>query len=197
MHLSNQIFWQYVADNYSAYIQDKSVYEFGSHNVNDNGDLRKVTVGCEYHIGIDWREGPSVDVVSLAHEFSPGVKADVILSASMLEHDPYFEESLTNMVSLLKSGGLIVISWGAALNFPHCHDHSPDGRFWPLPAGKVINILSGLGIDIVEFLYEGIRYPEHGGGNGEVALIGFKGQAPDGVEKFRSIDQLLEEDSVI
>jgi SAM-dependent methyltransferase len=59
--------------------------------------------------------GPGVDVVGKVHEFWPaGARADftydTIVSAEMLEHDPYWRESLRRMYALLKPHGLLAIS---------------------------------------------------------------------------------------
>jgi len=194
MHLANELFWEYVQNEYSSYLSDAVVYEFGSYDVNDGGVLRRIASEAKVHVGVDWRLGPNVDVVSLAHEVDFDDLADVILSASMLEHDPYWELSLSNMVRLLRPDGLMAISWGAALNPLHCEDHSPDGRFLPLKAQYVVNHLSRNGINIIEFLYEGLRYPEAGGTMGEVALIGVKGDTP--TNRVKRIDDFIEADLI-
>lgn len=194
MHLSNKLFWEHVYETYHDHLVG-TIYEYGSHNVNSGlqDPVLNTSRDASVHIGIDWREGPNVDVVSIAHEATFDEQADAILSASMLEHDPYYEQSLPAMVSNLKDGGLIALSWGAAYNTEHCHDHSPDGRFLPLKAGIVINRLQDLGVTIIEFLYEGNRY--EGGyafsdGMGEVCLVGIKGDYSGPVQ----IDDLLEAD---
>jgi hypothetical protein len=193
MHQANIMFLKYVGVRYAEYLLG-TVYEFGSMAVdaNDRNAVRNITPNAEHHVGVDWRFGPNVDVVSLAHEIEVPAPVDAVISTSMLEHDPYWEKSLDRMVEILKPGGLFVLSWGAALNPMHCLDHAPDGLFHPLKAGPVLNRLRSLNVELIEFLYEGNRYPDCGGGMGEVALVGFKNAAPATFPKM--IDKLLPED---
>jgi hypothetical protein len=199
MHLANQKFWEYVYDTYHDYLTEL-IYEFGSNDaigMGENDPVLRASRDAISHIGIDWRPGINVDIVSLAHEVKLPLKANAILSASMLEHDPYAELSLAKMVDSLKGDGLIALSWGSARNNPHYFEHSPVGQHHPLKAGIVINLLERSGVNIVEFLYEGYRYPNEvdpniTGGMGDVCLVGIKGEIPDKYEIL--IDELLPED---
>jgi SAM-dependent methyltransferase len=169
MHPANATFWREVARMYPEDFRNKRVGEFGSYNMNDPDNLpRSLCVGCEY-IGIDWRPGPNVDHVSLAHEVELP-PFDTVVSASMLEHDPYWNMSLTRMADLLRPGGLFALSWGAAGNPHHCAAEAPDGEFHPLPARYVLDKLRDLGICVRLFAYE----TRWGGTAGEVALVAFK-----------------------
>lgn len=191
MHPANIMFWHRASETYSSYFNNKTCYEFGSANINDAENLPKsLTKDCIY-TGIDWREAPNVDVVCLAQDFHPPDKADVIFSASMLEHDPYWELSLTNMVNNLKEDGLMIITWGAARNEPHCWDEAPDQGFHSLPAGLVIKKLESMGMNIQEFRYEISLYPLVGG-FGEVILVALKGE----LLREPEIDVLLPEDDL-
>lgn len=179
MHPANARFWKEVVSNYPNDFRQKRIGEFGSFNINDPENLpRSLTTDCDY-VGIDWREGPGVDYVSLAHEVDLD-PFDTVVSASMLEHDPYWERSIERMVSLLRLGGLFALSWGAAKNGSHCEKESPDGEFHALEASLVIDKLRSLDIAIRLFAYE----TRWGGGEGEVALVAFK----------PSIDELCAED---
>ena len=73
-----------------AFVVD-SVLECGSYNV--NGSVRDLFTAREY-VGLDWRPGPAVDVVSLVHEYQPGRMFDTVISTEMLEHDPHWRESV-------------------------------------------------------------------------------------------------------
>ena len=57
-----------------AFVCD-SVLECGSYNV--NGSVRGLFAAREY-VGLDWRPGPGVDVVSLVHEYKPGRQFDTV-----------------------------------------------------------------------------------------------------------------------
>jgi SAM-dependent methyltransferase len=141
-----------------------------------------------------------VDLVSLAHEVPfPPETFDTVLSASMLEHDPYWERSIKKMVETLKPDGLLGISWGAARNTPHEFATAPDGEFHALKAGLVLSLLKNLDIYIHEFQYERsiteqvkddpsftvhrLEDPEYG--LGTVVLVAFKDK------KYATGEQLI------
>jgi len=151
MHASNGIFWKHVSVRFSEYFNE-NILEFGSYNI--NGTIRDYFNSHKIYIGIDWRSGPCVDVVGLAHEVNFDFKAKAILSASMLEHDPYWKESLDNMINYLSSDGIFVLTWGAAKNIEHCFVEAPDGRFHGLKAEKVINYLKNKNMFIHTSIYD-------------------------------------------
>lgn len=192
MHMANRLFWARCATRYPRHFTSPArVVECGSYDV--NGSIRDYFTATNY-VGVDWRPGPGVDLISLTHELTfPPASFDAVVSASMLEHDPYWEQSLAKMVELMKPDGILIITWGSALNGVHELGTAPDGQFHALPAGRAIRALRNLGIHVREFQYErtilreaGI---EDGTGRGEVALVGFK--VP--VEPVQ-IDDLLPED---
>jgi len=88
--------------------QSRRVVEAGSYDI--NGSARGLFEGGEY-VGIDWRPGPGVDVVALAHEYEPAGPVDVVISTEMLEHDPHWEASLRQMVRWLRPGGTLLLTW--------------------------------------------------------------------------------------
>lgn len=180
------MFWEYFRNNYSEYLNG-IVYEYGSQddpNFGDEEPVKKCCLNAKKHVGIDWRGGNNVDVIGLAHEVTFPEKADAVLSASMFEHDPYWDLSLTNMVKWLNDDGIIVLTWCSMASPEHCHCHSPQNAYYHRPAKIFVDKLNELGVSICEFMYEGNRFkgdqhiyssPE---GMGEVCLIGFKGEVP-------------------
>jgi len=178
MHKSNRMFWEYAKEKYPGYFSgDIKVIEYGSHMV--NGSVRDYFGSINKYIGVDWRAGENVDLVSLAHNVDLPDKFNTVISASLLEHDPYWEKSIPNMIQHLSEDGILLLSWGAALNGEHCLDHAPDNSFHPLKAELVMNKLTSLGIYIHEFGYEGHKFEKNtcrveAEGMGEVYLIGFK-----------------------
>ena len=99
----------------------------------------------------------------------------------MLEHDPYWEKSLTKMIELLADDGGLFLVWGGIGNPPHCWETAPDGGFHPLKASLVFDYLIGKGIHVHEFGGEDsfMRYLHLGDLDLRVAigcfdLIGFK-----------------------
>lgn len=197
MHYRNELWWKHCKEKYSKYLNNKNskMIEFGSYNI--NGSIKDIFTEHSEYLGIDWRPQEGyVDIVSLAHELSIDHKFNVVLSASMLEHDPYWDKSLSNMLSLMEDDGIMLLSWGAALNSPHCFAESPDGLFHGLKAGLLIRKLEELGMYIHEFRYEGLFCPNLSdttyNGMGEVVLVAFKNKEYSTGDK--EIDFLLDED---
>jgi len=177
MHPANTLYWQACATKYPKYFNDPSrVIEFGSYNI--NGSIRGL-FNCTDYLGVDWRAGRGVDLVSLAHEFKTEKPYDSVVSASMLEHDPHWEKSLNALLDCMKDDGILILTWGSALNEEHCLREAPDGKFHALPAGKVIQKLKAEGMYLHEFQYEklfverlAIRNRARGG-MGEATLVAF------------------------
>lgn len=86
----------------------KSVLELGSYNV--NGTVRDFFYGADRYVGVDWREGPCVDHVSLFHDIPWDREFDILVSCNAFEHDPMFARSLAAGVRALKIGGEIILS---------------------------------------------------------------------------------------
>lgn len=179
MHIANMKTWIYCRDKYTPYFNNvESIVEFGSHNV--NGTVRNLFSNYKEYVGVDWRAGPNVDFVSLAHKVPWFNHFDTVVSSSLLEHDPHWKKSLIKMTEVMKLNSILLLSWGGALNPPHNHDHAPDCGFHPLPAKMVMDKLQELGIYIHEFRYEGNMEGVHlsecvsKDGLGEVFLVGFK-----------------------
>lgn len=153
MHESNRRWWAAKSRKYPEYFSgDISVIDFGSMDL--NGTIHEHLNGVRY-TGIDWRAGPNVDIVSLAHDvnFESG-SVDTVVSASMLEHDPYWARSVVKMVDILKSNGGLFITWGSASNKKHNQEVSPVNRFHALKCGLLIQRLEDLGMGIQSFEYE-------------------------------------------
>lgn len=101
---------------------DRRVLECGSLDI--NGTPRSFFTECEY-IGIDWREGPCVDIVSLVHHYHPTDKFEIVISTEMLEHDPFWTSSLLRMTNLLIEGGHLFLTFGGRSRAEHEVDTSP------------------------------------------------------------------------
>jgi hypothetical protein len=115
-----------------AFVCD-SVLECGSYNV--NGSVRGLFAAREY-VGLDWRPGPGVDVVSLVHEYKPGRRFDTVISTEMLEHDPHWRESVQRMIELVKGrtpfglGGTLIITCAAPGRGEHELACSPEAEYY-------------------------------------------------------------------
>jgi SAM-dependent methyltransferase len=63
------------------------------------------------YVGIDLVDGPGVDVVASGHQFTgPDEHFDIVMSLECFEHNPYWRETLENMVRMLKPGGWCIIT---------------------------------------------------------------------------------------
>ena len=83
-------------------LRELSVLEIGSMDV--NGTIRGCFTGP--YVGIDFIDGPSVDVVMNAHDLQfPDNHFDVVACMEMLEHDSAFWITLAEVARVLKSGG--------------------------------------------------------------------------------------------
>jgi len=154
-----------------------------------NGSIRSVFDQPSTYIGLDWRPGPSVDKVCLAHDMSFEHKFSTIVSASALEHDPYWNRSTTKMVEYLDPEGILIITCGGAREKAHELHTAPDGKFHTRPAQQLLNHLETLGVYIHEFMYE-THFSE--GKNSEICVIGFLN--PANAVGARLIDHFLPED---
>jgi SAM-dependent methyltransferase len=106
-HKEQLQFIQSVKDKHTDFFTDKCVVEIGSLNI--NGSVRQFFDKC-VHIGIDVGPGPGVDVVSLGHEYHMPDSFDVVISCECFEHDPHWQKTFANMLSLCKSEGLVLFS---------------------------------------------------------------------------------------
>lgn len=124
-HPQQQAFIEKVKQLYPEYFTGATVLEFGSLNL--NGGVRQFFTDCHY-TGVDIVDGPDVDVVSRCHNyhFNPQHHPDVVISCEMLEHDEYWDESLKHMATLLKSGGLLLVTCATRGRPEHgTREHSP------------------------------------------------------------------------
>jgi hypothetical protein len=171
------------------------VLEVGSYV--ENGSLRDILMPVKTYIGVDWRAGPGVDQVCQAKDLKFEEPFTAVVSASMLEHDAEWWLSIPAMLECVNADGILILTWGAALNPPHYHETAIDGKFHALPVGRVLAQLALLAFYVHEFHYE-YRLPYLDASDrsdldrGCVGLVGFwdRSVAPGD----REIDELLEED---
>jgi SAM-dependent methyltransferase len=112
-------------------LEDAHVLELGSLDV--NGSVRKLFSG--QYVGIDHKDGKGVDHVMSSHAIGfPDGTFDVVVSTSMLEHDPAFWRTLPEVARVLRSGGYFILTT-VNNHFPE-HDRPDYWRFlrdtWPV-----------------------------------------------------------------
>lgn len=107
-HLNKQNFISRVKKRFPNFFTDVKVLDIGSLDVNGNN---KIFFQHPYfYTGVDLQPGSNVDVVSPGHLYSSGFRFDVVMSTECFEHDIYWARTLTNMINLLRSGGLLVFT---------------------------------------------------------------------------------------
>jgi SAM-dependent methyltransferase len=107
MHPAQQEFTAKLKALFPDKFKNVSVLDVGSLDI--NGNNRYLFEDFEY-TGIDIGPGPNVDVVCSGHEFNPGKQYDVVISTECMEHNKNWWFTVYNMVSLLKPGGLLIMT---------------------------------------------------------------------------------------
>ena len=96
-----------IREKYPNKFRHVSVLDIGSRDI--NGNNRQFFSTPEY-TGIDVWDGDNVDVVCKGHEFDSDNYFDTVISTECLEYDPYYAETLKNMVRLTRPGGLMLFT---------------------------------------------------------------------------------------
>ena len=110
-HHSQNVFLQSCAVAFPEYFNSTAVLEMGSADI--NGSTRHLFHGGKY-VGVDLVPSLGVDVVGIGHEVRLGIGTfDVALSCECFEHNPYWRETLVNMLLHLKPNGMFIITCAA------------------------------------------------------------------------------------
>lgn len=118
-----------------------TVLEIGSLDV--NGSVRGFFSDCTY-LGLDIGPGPGVDLVCAGQDFgAPGGSFDVAVSCEVMEHNPFWEATLANMIRLLRPGGLLIVSC-ATRGRPEHGTARTDARSSPLTVSQGWNYYRNL-----------------------------------------------------
>lgn len=93
---------------YPAHFERARVLEVGSLDI--NGSVRDLFRDCDY-TGVDLQPGPGVDLACPGHMLAfPSGHFDTTISAECFEHNPFWRETLANMLRMTRPGGLVLIS---------------------------------------------------------------------------------------
>jgi hypothetical protein len=92
------------------------VLELGSRMI--NGSVRGLFQTDRY-IGIDVMPGPGVDIVANGAEFVPDGKPDVVVCCEVLEHTAAAPAIVSHALSLLPSGGVLLLTAAGPERAPH------------------------------------------------------------------------------
>ena len=110
-HKEQRQFCNFVKSRYPEFFNNKKVLDIGSLDI--NGNNRTLFNNCNY-TGIDVGSGNNVDIISVGHLFDgKDDDYDVIISTEVFEHDMYYEQTITNIMRMLKPGGLFLFTCAA------------------------------------------------------------------------------------
>jgi SAM-dependent methyltransferase len=107
-HPAQAEFFAAVREQFPAAFGHARVLEVGSLDI--NGSVRELFTDCAY-TGVDLQLGPGVDLACQGQlvEFPTG-HFDTTISAECLEHNPYWRETVANMLRMTRADGLVLIS---------------------------------------------------------------------------------------
>jgi SAM-dependent methyltransferase len=113
--------------------QNARVLEVGSWSAPNQSKVRDLFLGVTDYVGLDIAAGPGVDLVATDSYFwidqCEGL-FDVVVSAQVFEHNPFFWLTILNMSLVLKPGGVMLIvapSAGVVHRYPlDCWRFFPD-----------------------------------------------------------------------
>jgi SAM-dependent methyltransferase len=107
VHLTQTKFCRNLSYRFPSKFNNVSVLDVGSRDI--TGNNRIFLEDYEY-LGVDCAAGRNVDIVSYIHKYKARERFDLVICTEMLEHDPYWKESIQAMIKLVKEGGLLVIT---------------------------------------------------------------------------------------
>lgn len=134
-------FVQRVQSLFPERFTSQRVLEVGSLDI--NGSVRSFFSNCDY-IGIDIAFGKGVDLVSEGQNYdAPDASFDVVISCEAMEHNPYWKETMANMIRLARPGGLVIMSC-ATLGRAEHGTAASDPESSPFTVGKGWNYYRNL-----------------------------------------------------
>jgi hypothetical protein len=92
------------------------VLEIGSRVI--NGSVRSL-FNADRYIGLDVMPGPGVDVVAHGAEYVPDSSPDVVVCCEVLEHTSAASAIISHALSLLPSGGVLLLTAAGPERAPH------------------------------------------------------------------------------
>ncbi|MEO8081691.1 MAG: class I SAM-dependent methyltransferase [Caldimonas sp.] len=116
-HPEQAEFFSGVRTHYPASFKGARVLEVGSLDI--NGSVRELFEDCDY-TGVDLELGPGVDLACQGQlvEFPSG-HFDTVISAECLEHNPFWRETVANMLRMTRPGGLVLVSCATTGRLEH------------------------------------------------------------------------------
>lgn len=97
-----------IKSKFPDFFQSKKVLGVGTFNVCGTEDV--FFENCDYK-GLDLSPGEGVDIVCPAQDYDgPDESYDVVISCECFEHNPFYKETIKNIVRLLKPGGMFLFT---------------------------------------------------------------------------------------
>jgi len=107
-HQSQRDFLKTIGAGFPIFFHNAKVLEIGSLNI--NGTVRDFFSNCDY-TGIDVAAGKDVDIVCQGQQFNADTNSfDHVISCEAMEHNPYWKETLVNMIRVCRPGGLVTMT---------------------------------------------------------------------------------------
>lgn len=97
-----------IKQKFPNYFKNKKVLGVGTFNV--CGTESAFFDDCDYK-GLDIGPGEGVDIICPAQDYdAPDCSYDVIISCECFEHNPFYKETIQNIVRMLKPNGLFLFT---------------------------------------------------------------------------------------
>lgn len=168
-HQQQQEFCKRISETFPKYFKNKKVLDIGSLDINGNNKF--FLTDCNY-IGLDVGEGQNVDVVQVAHLYdAPNDQFDLIISTEVFEHDMYYEESVKNIIRMLKPGGAFIFTC-ASTGRPEHGTRQSDG-------GDAAPLLTQISEEWADY-YKNLEQSDF------IKISGFEEAFPDGIFEYNS-----------
>jgi SAM-dependent methyltransferase len=97
-----------IKNKFPNYFNNKTVLGVGTFDVCGSED--KFFDNCNYS-GLDLAPGPGVDIVCPGQDYNaPDETFDTIISCECFEHNPFYKETIKNIVRMLKPNGMFLFT---------------------------------------------------------------------------------------
>lgn len=116
-HIHQTTFVNTISKHLSNKYDNSKILEVGSYDV--NGTIRKFFKNSDY-TGVDLTEGPGVDIVIEGNLIDLKSESfDITISCECFEHNPYWKETLLNMIRMTKKGGFVIFTCATSGRIEH------------------------------------------------------------------------------
>ena len=153
MHNNNLLWFLSVKNKYPQIFESVKVLELGSY---DHLLTIRSLFNAKEYIGVDHGEdqpgipsecGVDLNINARDTSFEPE-HFDILVTASMLEHDPLWRNSLYHNFAWIKNGGHCLITFGSDGNGQH-------QQYWhPVPRTEYLEFIEIMGYDLLEEGFE-------------------------------------------